>query len=366
MALRAEKWREHISVMQRLLDEPHRFDFVQAVRLFEQCLRNGGMAPEQALERYLRFDNSLSLAFPSSQIEALTLQSDTPIDDDVSLLNAARDNALKHIRITPTFLGFLGAHGVMPIHYTELLARDAQIRGDQGPRAFLDSFSHRSLVLFYQAMQVGHIECSRDADGNDGFLPLQLALAGHAAQRSGQAPVPEKHPIPPEVIAYYAALIRQRGTSAPAIAQVLSDYFNVSISVEQFGGAMEPLSAAEQTRLGLVNCRLSGGAMLGERYAHAGGRVRLMMGPLGKRDFERFLPGDDGAVALNSMLTLFASAPVQFEVRLLLRAEEISGISLLRPGQPGAARLGCDAFLITQPQQSDRQDAGYLLNPMNN
>lgn len=66
-----EKRRFEPGVIERLFAEPHRFDYFQAVRMLELWLKRNGVPHEGAVANFLRFQNSVSLNFPPSQLEAL-------------------------------------------------------------------------------------------------------------------------------------------------------------------------------------------------------------------------------------------------------------------------------------------------------
>jgi type VI secretion system protein ImpH len=58
-------------VIERLLREPWRFEFFQAVRVLELWLKRRGRRPHGLVPDMLRFRNTLSLGFPASQLEAI-------------------------------------------------------------------------------------------------------------------------------------------------------------------------------------------------------------------------------------------------------------------------------------------------------
>ena len=161
--------------------------------------------------------------------------------------------------------------------------------GDDGPRAWLDGLSQRALSLFYQAWARYRIECQGDADGGD-FLPLQLALAGMAPDALEPAP----DALPAHVLAHYAALLRQRPATAEVMQAVLADYFGVPVQLQRFIRAWVIRAPHEHTRLAGSNAVLGGGAMLGERCRRADLRLRLVLGPLSREQYDDFLPGQSG------------------------------------------------------------------------
>jgi len=76
------------------LQEPYRFEFIQAVRVIERCLRQSGVPHNEVLSQFIRFENRLSVAFPASEIEALAVVADAPAHSGAAMLQAcARKNS---------------------------------------------------------------------------------------------------------------------------------------------------------------------------------------------------------------------------------------------------------------------------------
>jgi type VI secretion system protein ImpH len=320
--------------MQRLLARPHRFQFFQAVRLIALWQRRG---PARALplERVLRFKNSLSLGFPPSQIEALSYDAE-------------------RFYLTPAFVGFLGVRGVLPYHYTEAIAAQVHFDRNEGARAFLDCFSQRGMLLFYRAWEKCRVEYRTNNDGGDGFLAVQLALAGARPERGPAAVIDAS--IGDEVLSRYAALVRHRPVSGETIAGVLMAYFGLPFRLEQFAGAWEDLPPGEQACPGRRHCRLGADMMLGPRYWRRDLGVRLWVGPLARVDYDRFFARAGGGKALRALLALFAVANLRVDVRLILRAADAAPARL-----DGDTALDRGAFLLSRPSEKDQDQAGYAL-----
>lgn len=348
----ATQWRPEPAVMQRLLDGPYRFQFCQAVHLLEQWLCQNGVSHDRALVDYLRFRNSVSLNFPASQIEALMPEADTEIRSAAELMAALLNKQLGTVAITPAFMGYLGAHGALPVHYTERIASFQHFEKNEGPRAFLDLYSSRALALFYCACKKYRVEYRRDTHGGDGYLPLLLMLAGVAPCNQEEADASESA-LHPEAPAYYAAVIRQRVAAGGAITDVLEDYFGVPFTIVPFDGCWDPIPEADRFRLGGANAVLGEGATVGARRWTRELRVRIRVGPLTKNDFNRFAGAGSAGRALKSLLSLFPCAPLQFRIQLVLRAQDVTGWRLGSPA-PGQIGLGLDTFLVTRKVTIDQ------------
>ncbi|MES2127140.1 MAG: type VI secretion system baseplate subunit TssG [Pseudomonadota bacterium] len=325
------QWRTDASVIERLLDEPYRFDFFQAVRLLEGWMGQGDM---------LRFQNSTSLAFPASEIEALVPVADAPAHSARALVLALQDAKLKHIRIRPAFMGLLGVNGALPLHYAERIARHEHVHRDEAPRAFLDIFSNRALAMFYQAWNKYRLE------QNGRLLPLLLAFAGLEPR--------DEHTD--EVLAFHATRLQSRTVPASAIEATLAQHFGMPIRLEQFVGCWDKITPVLQTTLGGPNAILGFNATLGQRTWRHDRRVRIRIGPLARADYDRFLPRGAAARDLARMVARFAGASIEYEVQVVLRAADVKPLAL-----NGQSRLGYDAFLAPRPGL-DRGDLRYMLD----
>jgi type VI secretion system protein ImpH len=358
--MRTSKRGPAVSLIRRLLAEPHRFEFVQALRIIELWLRKNGVRHDRTLVDHVRIKQSVSLSFPASQIEALTVDAGGAAATDAALGEAWQQDRLRHFHVTPTFMGLLGVNGVLPLHYTELIGARAHMNKDEGPRAFLDSFATRSLTLFYHAWSKYRVYYRVGKDGRDGLLPLQLAIAGAAPGLRSYNPRQAASTVCDEAAGFYAAVARHRAASPRAIAGVLAEYFGVPIALTQFTGRWDYLPQRELCRLGVVNRTLGHNAMLGTREWRRDLCVRLRVGPLAMADYERFLPNADGAKALRVMLSLFPVPALQFEVQLLLRATDVQPARLSARRTGAILGLGEGLFLAADPRE-DREGIIYRL-----
>jgi len=354
----AKKRRFEPAVIEKLFREPYRFEYFQAVRVLELWLKRNGMPRQGMVANFLRFQNSTSLRFPASQLEAIATEP-RDIGRDAGSLGAALQAAtLKYVRLTPTFMGLLGGTGVLPVHYTERIAEHLFNEKDEGARAFLDTFSTRSLALFYEAWRKYRLALKYQVDGQDQFLPLLLGLAGlgnsSLRQRLSRR---QDGAVLDESIGYFAASIRHRPSSAVQLARVLAEYFGHPVQAEQFVGHWYEVPPAQQTVLGGEIGVLGKDAIAGGRVWQRDLRLRLVVGPLDHAGFTAFLPGGLAARALKSLLAMFTGLALEYEVELVLRAADVRPVTISADGKLG--RLGWDAYLVDGPQETDRRDVHY-------
>jgi type VI secretion system protein ImpH len=348
-------------VAQRLLRTPHGFQFFQALRVLERLFaREKGDAP---LEAHVRFRNTLSLSFPASEIEALEAYADdgTRLEREAAIDHAVMMEELGAIHITPAFMGLLGATGVLPLHYTEMLAQREKYERDRTPRAFLDIFSNRAVMLHYHAWKKYRLEIQHELHPERRFLPLMLSLSGLGMHGLNRRMVDGDGDVFDEAVAHFAAATRQRPVSATFLQRILCDYFAADIRVEQFVGAWYAVPQEARTRIGMRSATLGVDALSGDRIWQRDLRMRLWIGPLDKRGFNAFLPGGTAAQGLSKWLTLLTGACLEYEVRLILKAEDVAAVGLHKTG---GARLGLDSYLISTPAADDRSDTIYTIHTL--
>lgn len=319
---------EPLDELERALrEDPRSFDFFRAVRALEQLRPQrapvGGDADPG--DEVVHFSANPSLAFPSSEIESLDLPEDGPA------------------RMVVNFMGLVGPQGVLPHQYTLAVMERGRQR-DGGLRAFLDLFQHRALSLFYRAWEKNRFSVVWEKEGTDPLLEHLMDLVG-----MGLPALREHSPISPRTLACFAGLLGPVPRGALALEEFLEDYFDVPCSVEQFVGGWYRLEGRDRCELGDEDStanRLGGGAVAGDEVWDAQARVRVLLGPLGRDRFDSFLPTGDAHGALRDILRFFAHDRVEYEVRLVLRRDEVPGLVI---GGGAAQPLGWATWIRTQP-----------------
>ena len=135
----AEGGRDSASLKELLLERTGRFEFLQAVRLFQKIWSD--RAPvgldSDPREEVLRFRSDVSSVFPATDVrEAVPPDGELPGRLTVSFLGVA----------TP------GTYGALPRRYAEELRYQARNK-NPAPLDFFDIFNHRFISLFYRAAQ---------------------------------------------------------------------------------------------------------------------------------------------------------------------------------------------------------------------
>jgi type VI secretion system protein ImpH len=321
---------------ERLRNEPFLFEFFQAVRLLERLLpdkvRVGKFAPPSA--EVARFKANSTLVFPASEIQALNWPARGPVEMKVN------------------FMGLTGPEGVLPLPYTVFLVERARA-GDSSAADFLDLFNHRVISLFFQAWEKYRFWIAYERGERDQFSHHLLDLIG-----LGTPGLQDRQAVPDDSLLYYSGLLAQHPRSAVALEQILSDYFDVPVEVEQFAGGWYRLDTNDQCSFdGRNDCseQLGAGAVVGDEVWDQTARVRIKIGPLSLAQYKEFLPTGSAFEPLRVLTRFFSNDEFDFEVQLTLNRHEVPRCELGAEGGT-APRLGWTTWGKTKEMARDVGD----------
>ena len=314
------------------------YEFVQVVRLLQRLAPDrepvgGWVDPNREVAR---FSVPPTLAFPPSEVAQVRTSTDaSPADVKVRVF------------------ALTGAQGVLPHAYTEHAAGRTRAR-DTAFRDFLDLFHHRLLSLFYRAWERHRPALAAERGEVDQMRAHLLDLVG-----VGTSQVQRTSPVPPDLLAYYAGLLAVRSRPAEGLAQIVTDHFNVTATVEQFVGEWRALPDGGQVCLGDDDADGTLGlAVVGNAVYDPHARVRLRVGPLPYEQFRAFLPGGEHYDRLRRLAAYYADGEVGVEAQLVLDRSEVPGTMLDPEDSP---RLGMGAWLRVRPPIRDPDDVVLTL-----
>lgn len=324
----------------RLESEAGAFDLLQAVLLLER------LAPERARvggdagpsDEVVRFSAHASLAFPTGDIRSLELDPDGPA------------------RMEVNFMGLVGPNGVLPHHYTQLVATTRRER-DGALGDFLDILQHRLISLFYRAWLRLHPAGAAASDRRDPVASHLLDIAGLDLAELGR-----EHAFDVDRLIPLVGLLAPQPRSALALRRLLAAYFGVPVEVEQFVGSWARLRPSDLCAVGEEDeaTVLGLGAVVGDEVWDPQSRVRVRLGPLPREDFERFLPGGEDHAALRDLARLFGHDQYDVEVQLVLEREDVPSV-VLGDADRGEHALGWSTWLRTAPMDRDPDEALFTL-----
>jgi type VI secretion system protein ImpH len=363
------------TVEERLFAEPFAFDFFQAVRLLERLepgrVPVGRGGPPRA--EVVRFRAHVSLTFPPSAV--YDLERPTP--------------ALPLPALVVAFLGLHGPSGVLPRHYTELLIKLIKDRENRGPERFalrdwLDLFNHRVISHFFRAWEkyrfyIPYERKEYDSPEPDPFtlglrsllglgMPslrrrLRVALWDDADEVRHERALARVEDL---ALLHYGGFLAHRPRNVVSLQALLEDYFELPMRVEQFRGQWLQLEPDSRSAVGAANSRMGLDLVAGERTWEVQSKIRIRVGPLSYFQFLQFLPDRSPELSrkafflLGHLVRLYVGPELDYDVQLVLRAEEVPRLQLTEaPALGPGARLGWNTWLCSGPPDHDADEAAF-------
>jgi type VI secretion system protein ImpH len=332
----AQSRRTDTTIGEDLFAQPYGYDFFQAVRLLERlyATRLPVGKDNNPKREAVRFHALPSLSFPPSQLARISPEDETTGAPP---------------QLTIAFMGLFGPLGVLPAHYTELVLERLRYR-DKALAEFLDIFNHRFISLFYRAWEKYRFPIAYERGAGDAFTQYLFSIIG-----MGTRGLHKRLSLPDEGLLLYGGLIAQKPHSVNAMAAVLSDYFAVPVTIEQFYGQWLKLEAENLTRCGKANHCLGSNTVVGTRVWDTQAKFRVKFGPLSFTQFYQFLPIGSAFNPAQDLTRLFAGMEFDFDLQLVLKAAEVPTCQLAT-GSNRQPRLGWTTWLKTREfTRDDRQ-----------
>jgi type VI secretion system protein ImpH len=349
----------------RLADRGPEFEFFQAVRMLERILPDRapvGLFVHPSAE-VVRFAANPEMGFPASEIQRIEFSEDGPV------------------RMTVNFMGLTGPSGRLPTYYTELVRERIRSK-DHGIAAFFDLFNHRIVSLFFQAWLKYRFNLSYERAAYEGTRSLtsareeeevledEVVVTSEQRVRDrfshhlldliglGTKGLQNRLALADDSLLYFSGLLSLETRSAAALRNLLMDYFNVPVEIEQFVGAWYPLS--EDTQCGFehgdtISEQLGVGAVIGDEVWDQQSGVRVKLGPLTLRQYLDFLPNGSAHQSLRALTRFFAGDETDFDVQLILRHNEVPQCELGAENEV-APQLGWLSWAKTRPMSRDASD----------
>lgn len=326
-----------LELEEELRNNPYSFGFFQAVRLLQRLFpeRKGVGGFGDPAEEVARFSVDPIMAFPPSEIRSLEIGEGKPT------------------QISVNFMGLTGPLGLLPFYYTLMVADRVRAR-DRTLKDFLDIFHHRIVSLFYRAWEKHRFYVSYERNQEDRVTEHLYDLVG-----LGLPELQNRTAVRDESLLYYAGLLAPQQRSAVALEQMLKDYFDVPVEIEQFVGGWYPLTVSSQCRLGEerdASNQLGLGAVAGDEIWDQQARVRIRLGPLTRAQYDQFLPTGDAYRPLQALTEFFSNRQFDFEIQLVLARDEVPAC-IIGAREEESVPLGWCTWMRSKPFVRDPDEA---------
>ena len=318
--------------------EIRRFELLQAARLLRKLAPDrAGVGRDAEPDReVVRFRSDVSTAFPPSDLVSL----DPP------------EEPAGPPRLTVAFLGVAtpASFGSLPAVYAEQIREQGREKS-RVLRDFLDCFNHRIISLYVRGSEKYRLGLAWEGSEPDFF---EWALRGVLGLGTGG--LAERMATADASLFTRAGLLAMAPVSAPVLESLIESCFSLSARVEQFLAGWYELAPEDRTRLGLANATLGVDVAVGAQVRLAQFRFRIRVGPLRFAEYLDLLPDGRAFEPLFDLVRLATGIEQTFEMRLVLRADEVPP---LRLGAEGAGRLGWSTWLYDPDRRRDPDDAAF-------
>jgi len=314
----SQKRQSDIALETELYEDFFEFSFFKAVQLLEkfaQDKENLGETLEPEKEP-VRFSVKPGFAFPAS---------------DISGLKKDPKESLAHMEVA--FMGLVGPSGLLPNWYNEL-AVERQRNKDNTLVDFLNIFHHRLISLFYLAWKKQRFPENYQPGAADRLSRYLLSFAG-----LGTSGMVGLLGLPRESLTFYSGLLSLPVASAASIEAAIEYFSGAPTRVDQFVERDVPLEKEDCTRLGATNATLGSDVVCGTSVKECQTKFRVNLGPVGYRDYQRFMPLGDLLLPVFSLIRYMVGIEFEFEIRVFLKKEDVPGCVLGQKG-PGRTFLG--------------------------
>jgi len=338
-------------VITKLLQDPKRFDFVQALRLLEltDALRKRSDAIKivrqsdvVASSLKARFLNDSSVNFPVAPITSAVVG-----DDGI-------------LKFTVSGFGLTGAVGVLPYSYSYLVNLSITDK-NFALKSFLDIFQNRAVHNFYLASSKYRIVISYDR-GTFGDLDkfkasLESFIGFSCESEKNKLEIPDEH------LLYYAGFFSSNHKTHYALETILHEELGMDVKVIPFAGRWITLDSVDQTQLpsamssGTYNS-LGREAVVGERVWSVQNSFRIMIGPINKNQIYELLPQTSAEKMIRDIVEVYCGKEYEYEIQFLVDANSVPYSKLSNSSEsPFDTRLGQTSWLLSSPSVVDRDDA---------
>ncbi|MFP2513544.1 type VI secretion system baseplate subunit TssG [Buttiauxella agrestis] len=285
-------------------------------------------------DEVLRFEADASIAFPKSDVQALTR------------------NKIDQFIMTTTFLGLHGSQSPLPGYYLDNLAWGSA-QGEKKLGDFLDMFSHRWTQFIYHIWRkYRYYACFRNG-GVDAFSQRMYSLVG-----LGSETIRSRLAINHSKMLAYAGALANPGRSPEVICSLISHCFDHE-EVTLHGWQLRKVNIApdQQNRLGSRVMRGSSKyqekSVLGKNFSigghipDRGGKFLLCLNNLSRERFLSFLPNGKNFLPLTLFVAFVLRDQFAWDLRLGIAPQQVGGMTL---GNEQNSLLGWTSFL-GQPNQ---------------
>jgi type VI secretion system protein ImpH len=323
------------SVIDKLFKgEFYKYGFFYAMRLLECAYRDKPRLGQSKhpTEDAVRFGQEVALTFETSTLSFFT----------------ESKNGFPP-RFVVRFFGLFGTNGSLPLHLTEYVHERIHNHRDYTLARFADLFHHRMICLFYRAWANAQPTVNFDRPETDKFANYVGSLAG-----LGLDSLHHRDAMPDLAKLHYVGYLASQKKSADGLKAMLADYFQLTVSIEEFIGEWLTIAECDLTRLGdsqEQTNQLGISAVLGSHVWGCQHKFRIRFEKLNLEEYRSLLPNGQQITQLVAIVRNYIGDELNWDVNLVLKKECVPQAKL-----NGQFSLGWTTWLGERHSEKDAGD----------
>ena len=362
--------RKNPSVSQKLLEAPYEYGFLQTVRILERLARSKNSNKDEAKPRQraasgnpvavfvppwseaIRFRVNQTLRFSSSEVAKIALNTKN-IDSETPAMQWS---------VKVNFIGLTGTQGVLPYHYTEMILRRLKLK-DESLLKFFDLFNHRTISLFFQSSSKYRLPLEYERkklnpparQKRDSHTQMLLSLIG-----MGTSNLNDRLYTSDESLLGYSGLLSHQIRTASGLKQILQQHFRIPVKILEFVGQWQELIDDVRSKLPSKrepvgqNIALGKSVMLGKRGWFAQGKIRIILGPLSKKQAQKFAPGTKALYAINEIVKFYVRMEHDYDFIVRIKRRDLLDKAQFNRESPPV--MGWNTWVVSKPKQHYNED----------
>jgi type VI secretion system protein ImpH len=244
----------------------------------------------------IRFKSVKSLGFSVDSINTINLGSDKPDQYEFFV----------------SFMGLLGAAGVLPQHYIKLALQRIK-QGDYALSEFIGLFEHRLISLYYKAWGKYKLSVqyeASDQEGEDGFSTILKSFSGFYHGKTAQV--------------YYAGHYSKNNRSLSNLQKMIQEVVSTDVYIQQMVGQWLPINSRDRCVSGVngKNHQLGTGIILGKRYWDIQSKITIGISGLSMEQYLSLHPSEPLYDVLASMVNAYVPVHIRVEFTFTVNSHQ--------------------------------------------
>jgi len=226
--------------------------------------------------------------------------------DDINRLK--NENHPDQYEYFVSFMGILGAAGVLPQHYTKLCLERVK-KGDLALSDFVGLFEHRLISLYYKSLNKYKLALQykeNKSEPVDNISSVLKSISGYFNHNVAQL--------------FYSGYFSKKNRSAENLKMMIADVVSKKITVHSFEGQWLSILDRDRCKIGRLgaNNNLQSGIVLGKRYWDIQSLIRIVIYDLSMNEYQQLSQDSAQYKILASLVSAYVPSHINviFEFRV--------------------------------------------------